>query len=137
MADVIIRPYDPETDYPPLAANLQEANLYDGDRDTEERLRQFAGSVLVAEAEGKVVGSIYVVNHIVPTIFRLVVNEANRRQGIGIALMEAGLQKLLDEGAKDVELFFEAENATLAAWYKARGFQDGGLYRSMWRYTDI
>lgn len=136
MKNVLIRPYNPETDYPGVQANLQEADLFDNDRDTEDRLRQFADSVIVAEAEGEVVGSVYVVNHIVPLLFRLVVSEAHQRQGIGTALVKAGRQKLQAGGAEDMELFFEADNEELKAWYVSRGFRDGGVYRSMWRYTD-
>ncbi|HLC91741.1 MAG TPA: GNAT family N-acetyltransferase [Candidatus Saccharimonadales bacterium] len=134
MSDVAIRPYNPEIDYPNVEANLRQAELFDADRDTEERLRQYAHSVLVAEKDGQVVGSVYVVDHIVPTLFRLVVNENHRRQGIGSALVEASKQRLETSGAKDLELFFEAHDRDLAAWYHRRGFKEGGSYRSMWDY---
>ena len=136
MPEVTIRPYNPDGDYPSLAANLRQAELFDPDRDTKQRLQQFASSVIVAEMDGQVVGSVYVVDHIVPTLFRLVVNERYRRQGIGTALVEAAKDKLRQSGAQDVELFFAASNKELRVYYDSLGFNDGGTYRSMWSFLE-
>jgi predicted N-acetyltransferase YhbS len=136
MTDFEIRPYDHDRDFSDVEALLIQGGLYDPDRDTETRLSQFSDSILVADEGVEVVGSIYVVNHIVPMLFRLVVDRSRRRQGVGRALIEAGITKLKSEGAKDVEIFVDAEKVNLKRYYERLGFNDGGQYSSMWRYTN-
>jgi GNAT superfamily N-acetyltransferase len=135
MSGALLRKYNPEKDYLAVQAVLEQAELYDEDRDTDERLRKHAGSVIVAELNREIVGCVYVVDHIVPTINRLVVAEEHRRQGIGTDLFHAAVELLYRQGAKDVELFFEAADKSLEEWYQKLGMKNGGNYTSMWRYT--
>lgn len=129
----LIREYDPVRDYPDVARNLRQAGLYDPDRDTEKLLSTYASSVLVAENESTVVGSVYVNEGIMPVVWRLVVRQSHRRRGIGSLLLAAAEDRLKEQGHPDVELFVDANDGKLTAFYARRHYQDGDSYRSMWR----
>lgn len=134
-----IRFCNPETDLPAIETILTQADMFDPDRDTPQRLQNALSEdpncILVADAGGEVVGSVYVNPGIMPFLWRLAVREDWRRRGIGSALLNAGVTELHRRGHPDVEVFLDAQDETLAAWYARRGFEPsaGGLYRSMWR----
>ena len=133
-----IRFCNPETDLPAIKTILTQDDMFDPDRDTPQRLQNALNEdpncILVADAGGDVVGSVYVNPGLMPFLWRLVVREDWRRRGIGSALLQAGVAELHRRGHPDAEVFFDAQDETLATWYANRGFKpSGGLYRSMWR----
>lgn len=135
---LIVRLYT-ENDYEAVAANLQAGGLLDADRDTAERLKQRIevdpASVLVAELDGEVVGSVYLpVEGVTPFLFHAVVAERFRRQGIGTMLVEEGIRQLRQRDlAADVEVFIKSGNRTSQRMFSRLGFVEGDRYVSMWR----
>lgn len=134
-SEPLIRHYVPETDYLAVQTNLLEAQLYDPDRDTDAMLARYASTVLVAEVEGEVVGSVYASEGIMPIVWRLAVRETHRRRGIGSLLLEAAAQQLATQGHPDFELFVDSEDLDVQAWYTKRDLHPGGEYVSLWRPT--
>ena len=82
--------------------------------------------VLVAEAGGEIVGSVYVATpgpeH--GFVFGLYVVPAARRQGIARALMTAAAEELREQGRRYVVLSVDTPNAEARAMYEALGFVD-------------
>lgn|GEM_PF-3590584 len=135
-AETIIRGYDPSRDYSDVHYNLNEAGLFDPDRDTATLLQTYASSVLVAETDGTVVGNVYASEGIMPIIFHLAVRESHRGHGIGSLLLRAAEDQLKRQGHPDAELFVDVTGKNYEAlirFYADRGYRNGDTYKSMWR----
>lgn len=119
------------TDFPQLAALWREAGLFVELIDTQENLlaksTYLPDSIIVAESEGKIVGSVVVVyDGWMPFIFRLAVAKEFRKHGLGVQLLEAAEQKLQGLGADISAILVDAEAMKLVAWYQRLGYQDIG-----------
>ena len=91
-----IRDYQP-SDYPQLAAVLNQAGLFDEAYDTKQKLdsKTPSGSIIVAEDKGKIVGVIFFTwDNWDSSIYRLAVEPENRKQGIGTLLLEEAERRL-------------------------------------------
>ncbi len=109
------------------------ANADDGERAAAQRLRERAAmDVLVAERGGETVG--FLALSFVPTLSGLraligdmAVDPAHRRRGIGMALLEAAIQRASRRGA--MYLLVDTSRADEAAreFYQACGFEARGV----------
>ncbi len=101
----------------------------------ERRCREFHGVVLVAEWDGAVAGFVCVWRRYRSSepdedprergfVSDLVVAEAQRRRGIGRALLQAAEQRAREAGASVIRLDVKAGNAGARALYAAEGFTE-------------
>jgi 8-oxo-dGTP diphosphatase len=88
--------------------------------------------VLVAEVDGEVVG--FLALSFIPTLSGLralvddlAVDPACRRQGIGMALVEAAIQRADRRGATHLFVDTSRGDATARDFYQASGFEAGGI----------
>src|SRR5688572_30594287 len=101
-----VRFCNPQTDLAAIETILTDVGMFDPDRDApcylQNALTQDPHCILVAEAETELVGSVYVNPGLMPFIWRLAVKQEWRRQGIGSALLRAGMAELRRRGHPDV-----------------------------------
>lgn len=134
--------YHPE-DYPSVKRNLESADMFDEVWDSQKNVDSLAAeeptNVLVAEHDGGVVGSLFIdqFGSEVAFVYRVVVNEEHRGQGIATSLMQAARDALTKRGVREVALFVDAEDEGLQDFYSKQGFKKGvHNYKAMWRATD-
>jgi len=127
--DLIIREHR-EEDF--LSVSRLERENSPGDCKPEIFIRQagvlFAGTFLVAEVEGEVVG--YTIGALVQNrqttgwIVRLVVSGEHRRRGFGERLITAVAGSLQERGAEEVYLSVAPSNHAARALYEKHGFRE-------------
>lgn len=137
MPHINIRNYK-DKDYESVKRNLEEGSLFEPHWDSRETLQRMIAqdpeSILVAEKDGEVVGNVYIIRFWEAHIFRLAVKKNHRNQGIGTLLLKAAEEKMKERGIEEYELYFEADNKELEAFYRERGFQGSEKrYRCMWK----
>ena len=82
-----------------------------------------AATVLVAEADGKLVGSILgVFDGWRANIYRLAVQSAYRRRGIAAALVGEVEKRLVQQGAKKFSAIVEADHSWVTSFWEALGY---------------
>lgn len=130
---VQIRAYLPP-DYPDVKRNLEEGELFDPIWDSEGHLlgksQERSESILVAVADGKIVGNIFVIfDRWGPFIFHLAVRREYRGRGIGSRLLEKAENLLTTEGFEEVAIFMNAEDPELEGYYNKRGYTTSGIFK--------
>ncbi len=137
MPEVILRDYNPDNDFTQLSEVLKEADLFDSDYETPEKLARWVeiqpGSIIVPEVKGEIVGSIYLQDGIIPHIFRLAVREDYRKQGIGTELLYEAERRAQVLGHDFVELFIAPGHPELIEWYGKRGYEGREQYTDMFK----
>jgi len=106
------------------AAQLRSAALRLQERSTMD--------VLVAEADGLVVGFVAVAFVLTLTGLRALINDmavdpAHRRRGIGAALLEAGIQRADRRGATHLLVDTSRGDSATREFYRACGLETGGV----------
>ena len=102
-------------------------------RAAAQRFRESpAMDVLVAEADGKVVGFLAVsympgLTRLRALIGEMAVDPAYRRQGIGASLVEAAIQRATRRGATHLLVDTSRGDAAAQEFYQACGFEMGGV----------
>lgn len=124
---IIIRDYK-DSDYDQVAHNLQEAMLFNSDLDTPEiltrKMKHSPGSILVAELNGEVVGSVFIIfDKWQSFVYRLAVREQYRKQGIGAHLVKALEDKLREFGALTVSGTIREKHQHLEKYYQELGYE--------------
>lgn len=132
--NITLRNYT-KADYLALKAVLDESELLVDAWDTNERLAKRVDekpeSIIVAVNDNSLIGCIYVVDDIIPMIFRLAVKKGYRKQGIGKLLMNEAIKRIKDHGHTEVAIFVHEENKELKNWYTKQGFEQFSLLRCM------
>jgi ribosomal protein S18 acetylase RimI-like enzyme len=140
MNMIEIRPYA-APDYEVIKTNLERSGMFDPVCDAKDNLAAMVGAnpraILVAEADGALVGSIYTApigKHVV-SIWRLVVSEQQRKRGVGSALLQAVEADAKQNGAAEIWGFFDVTKTHLANYYRDRGFtfNPDHHYFAMWK----
>ncbi|HYI36089.1 MAG TPA: GNAT family N-acetyltransferase [Thermoleophilaceae bacterium] len=100
------------------AARSGGADMADGAEDFVRLIERSPDGVLVAEDDGRVVGTVIAVwDGWRGSIARLVVLPSHRRRGIGRALVDAGEETLRAKGARRVNvLVFEGDEGAGDLW---------------------
>jgi ribosomal protein S18 acetylase RimI-like enzyme len=81
-------------------------------------------ALLLAEADGEVVGSLIVGwDGWRGTFYRLAVDPAHRRRGLATALVRAGEERLRSLGAHRLNAIVESEEADAMAFWAAAGYE--------------
>ena len=131
-----IRNYNPETDYEAVAALLNDSSTYGGEfdaaRDTKEKIdaleAQKPGSVLVAEADGLVVGTVTLFEDGRSAwLYRFAVR-AEYEPAATAALWEVAQATMKARGHSQVLVYAPAGNENFKQRYNQLGFATGGDY---------
>ena len=95
--------------------------------------RQLGGGILVAEGEGRVLGSVAWKPKRAKTreLQLLYVDPAMQGQGIGRHLLEAAIAEALVARMAAIELWTDTRFAAAHRLYEARGFRRGAMTRSL------
>ncbi len=81
-------------------------------------------ALLVAEADGEVIGSLIVGwDGWRGTFYRLAVDPAHRRRGLATALVRAGEERLRALGARRLNAIVETEEVDAMAFWAAAGYE--------------
>jgi len=121
---------------PALSADIQQVlDLWEDARSTaaavpdapealEALIAHAPDSLLVAELDGKVVGTVVAAwDGWRGNIYRLAVRRECRRLGIGLQLVRAAEAQLRDHGARRVTALVATEELGAAAMWKAAGYE--------------
>lgn len=121
-----------EDDYQGLKNLLEKNEMYWEDADSEDQVRRRISrdpeSMLVAEEDDKIVGSLYVITEFAPSLFRLSVDPDYQGRGIGTALGTRGEEILRSRGYKQVSISVNERNKRLLETYEKNGFDRGNAY---------
>ncbi|HSX09868.1 MAG TPA: GNAT family N-acetyltransferase [Candidatus Saccharimonadales bacterium] len=127
MNEVTFRNYGKD-DYSSVKEILIEGSLYDETWDSEDalekRISEKPDSIVLAVLDNRVVGCVYLVDDILPLIFRLAVKEKYRKKSIGKMLIEEASKRLKEHGHTEIGLFVDSKKEKLKEWYRRQGFQE-------------
>jgi ribosomal protein S18 acetylase RimI-like enzyme len=105
------------------AARTEHAVTTDRLMDVERLVNQTPGSLLVAELDGEIVGTLIAAwDGWRGNLYRLAVIDAHRRRGIAIKLVRAGEQRLRDIGAQRVTALVAYGDPVADAFWNAAGY---------------
>lgn len=135
-----IRNYNPASDYPQVKHVLEQGGLFYGEMEDPEKLEEKIGrdseSIMVATMGDQIVGTVsFMEDGRMPLIFRLAVEEGERRKGIGEKLMQEAEKRLKSRGYQEIHLLVNEEHKDIRAYYRKRGYQEGNLYR--WMFKEV
>lgn len=130
---LVIRPAEPE-DIPSVLAlwtlaRSGHAATPDRRRDVDRLLRQFPASLLVAERGDELVGTLIAAwDGWRGNIYRLAVHSRHRRQGIGLALIRAGEERLRAHGAQRITALVAHDDVVATALWEAAGYPQDPVF---------
>ncbi len=133
-----IRAYS-SADYEAVKALIMEGNLYFEEQDSAEKLEMKIShdpeSILVAEVDSQVVGTVFIVEDggWVAFVFRLVVSKTHRGKGIATALLDKATEIIRERGHNDVTVLVDEDDEELQQFYAKKEYERGGNYRWMFK----
>jgi predicted N-acetyltransferase YhbS len=136
-----IRNYNPETDYPSIEALLNAEGTFGGQfddaRDTKGRLDSLEaskpGSILVAEDEGKIVGTVTLFEDGRSAwLYRFAVQQENEAE-ITKQLNEKALTTMKERGHTQVLVYAPAGDQHFEDRYTSLGFNKGNDFTAYWQ----
>lgn len=126
---VTIRSYR-SSDYPTVKKLLEEAEFYNNLWDSKENLVGIIenNAILVAEENGNVIGSMYIIyfGKKVAYFFRLVVAKEFRNHGVATQMLEYAQKFVKEKGFEEFGMYVNASDVALQEFYKKRGFITSG-----------
>ncbi|HVZ12261.1 MAG TPA: GNAT family N-acetyltransferase [Patescibacteria group bacterium] len=128
-----IRTYQKE-DYPSLKSIYEKSGWYDAETDDEERIKdqieKNPNSILVAEEDGKIVGTVTLLfTGRLGLFFRLISDSAEKNS----ELLKAGEKIFKDEGYNEVHILAPADDTNKQNEYENYGFNSGKNYKWFWK----
>jgi ribosomal protein S18 acetylase RimI-like enzyme len=116
-----------DPDYNEWKLLLQKEGMFDAGWESREnmrkKIRNDPASVILAIADGKIVGNIfYIQDGWGSFLFRLVVKKGYRKKGIGTMLIREAEKRLRKKGVRETWLFTDHEKRDLIGFYRKRGF---------------
>lgn len=104
-------------------ARSEHASTVDRLEDVQRLLPWAAGSLLVADAGGAVVGALIAAwDGWRGNMYRLAVRPEHRRRGVGLALVRAGEEHLRGQGARRITALVGYEDKAASAFWEAAGY---------------
>lgn len=134
---VTLRNYK-DSDYADVKRNLEEAKLFIPVWDTreclEEKIKRNPDSIIIAEAEGRTVGNLFIVEDGWGAfIFHVAVRSSYRQMCIGPRLLQYAEESLKRKGAKAVSLFVDASSEKKVNFCKRHGYLSLEKYIGMYK----
>jgi predicted N-acetyltransferase YhbS len=138
-----IRNYNPETDYPSIKALLNAENTFGGQfdeaRDTKQRLDALEvskpGSILVAAADGKIVGTVTLFEDGRSAwLYRFAVQPENETE-ITKLLNENALNTMKERGHTQVLVYAPQGDQHFEDRYEELGFNKGNNFTAYWQHV--
>jgi ribosomal protein S18 acetylase RimI-like enzyme len=130
MADIRLREFHFPEDYPAARSLWESAGSgihvrsSDEPEEIQKKLQRDPDLFLVAEAEGKVVGTVIGgFDGRRGLIYHLAVSAASRQHGIGSLLMDEVERRLKAKGCLKCYLMVTAENDNAMRFYEGRGWE--------------
>lgn len=136
-----VRNYNQDTDYPSIEALLNAKNTFGGQfdaaRDSKERIDTLEsnkpGSVLVAEDDGVIVGTVTLFEDSRSAwLYRFAVQRDNETE-ITKLLNEQALQIMKDRGHTQVLVYAPQDNQHFEDRYTSLGFIKGNNFTAYWQ----
>lgn len=130
-----------ESDYENVVSLYKLGRVFGGQfdlaRDSKEKLdevtRRDPESVLVFEEEGKILGTISLIeNGRVAWLFRFAVAESDKTDEVAQALYRKARHILKDRGHEQVLVYSDPNNESLNQRYSKLGMTAGNLFRCFW-----
>lgn len=104
-------------------ARSEHASTVDRLEDVQQLLSTVAGSLLVADADGVIVGALIAAwDGWRGNMYRLAVRFEHRRRGIGLALVRAGEEHLRRQGARRITALVGYEDEVASAFWGSAGY---------------
>jgi ribosomal protein S18 acetylase RimI-like enzyme len=104
-------------------ARSEHASTVDRLEDVQRLLSNAAGSLLVAEADGAILGALIAAwDGWRGNMYRLAVGFEHRRQGVGLALVRAGEEHLRRQGARRITALVGYEDEVASAFWESAGY---------------
>ncbi len=126
-----IRHYRP-SDYPYVKEILEQGGLFweisDSDEQLKRKIENDPGSIIVAEEDGKVVGTNFMVFDFLPFMFRVAVHQDHRGSGVFGQLMDRGEQMIKERGYHHVTVLVNTNHPEVQELYQKRGYAKGNTY---------
>ncbi|HEV7938034.1 MAG TPA: GNAT family N-acetyltransferase [Solirubrobacteraceae bacterium] len=112
-------------------ARSEHASTADRPGDVQRLLAEAPGSLLVATADGAILGALIAAwDGWRGNMYRLAVRFEHRRRGIGLALVRAGEEHLRRQGARRITALVAYEDKVAAAFWESAGYpQDRDIGR--------
>jgi ribosomal protein S18 acetylase RimI-like enzyme len=104
-------------------ARSEHASTIDTLGDVQRLLAETPGSLLVADVDGAIVGTLVAAwDGWRGNMYRLAVDANHRRRGIGLALVRAGEERLRRQGAGRITALVAYEDELAAAFWESAGY---------------
>jgi len=138
---MLVKNYNPDTDYPAIEALLNDTNTYGGQfdaaRDTKERIdaleAQKPGSVLVAEVDGVIVGTVTLFEDGRSAwLYRFAVQAKYETEVVPL-LNQQALVTMKQRGHEQVLVYAPEGNEYFEDRYTTNGFTKGGNFTCYWQ----
>ncbi len=138
---MIVRFYNPATDYPAVATLLHDSETFGGEfdeaRDTKDRIDVLEtskpGSVLVAETSNHIVGTVTLFEDGRSAwLYRFAVNKEFESEATKL-LWETAKAIMLSRGHAQVLVYAPADSSKFGERYTNLGFTTGGDYTAYWQ----
>ncbi len=130
-------------DYPTVKHILEEADVYYEGRDSDENYEaltvQDPGSVLVAEVDGEIVGSVVGqrFGESLAILWSLAVAKEHRRRGVATELLACMERNLRDKGVRELWSFVDVTNLASQALVKKAGFSTNTDHKYYGPHKDL
>ncbi len=125
------------TDYSQVKTILELTDLYwelsDNEQVFARKVSERPDSIIVAEQDGHVVGTQFVVDDFLPLMFRLAVHPNYRNRGIGKLLMQQGESLLRSQGRNLVNILVASNDEELQQYYVRQEYEKGHTYVWMFK----
>lgn len=106
-----------------LQSRSEHATTADRLDDLQRLLSGASGSLLVADADGAILGVLIAAwDGWRGNMYRLVVHFEHRRRGIGLALVRAGEEHLRRQGARRITALVAYEDEVASAFWESAGY---------------
>ncbi len=114
-----------------LQSRSEHATTADRLLDVQRLLSEESGSLLVADADGLILGALIAAwDGWRGNMYRLAVHLDHRRRGVGLALVRAGEKHLYGRGARRITALVAYEDEVASAFWEAAGYpQDDEIGR--------
>jgi ribosomal protein S18 acetylase RimI-like enzyme len=104
-------------------ARSAHATTADRLEEVQRLLSATPGSLLVADADGAILGALIAAwDGWRGNMYRLAVRDEHRRRGIGLALVQAGEERLRRQGARRITALVGYEDEVAAAFWECVGY---------------